>query len=277
MTSREGASGAASSIAAAFPDRVVVRGFDLCDELIGHTGFSDYILILLLGRRPEPRLVKMVDATLVAIAEHGLVPSVQAARMTLAAAPDALQGAVAAGLLGCGEVILGAAATAGTFLAKLAGETEAGTELGTAVDRRLATMKRDRLAIPGFGHPLHKPEDPRAWRLLDYSREIGVAGHHVEILQAIHAQLAASYGRKLPLNVSGAIAATLLDAGFPLAALKGVPLVARTAGLIGHLLEERCRPIGFRLAEAAAAAISYDGPDVASLKGPAERPRKGSS
>lgn len=269
MATREGASGAASAIAAAFPDRVVVRGFDLCNELIGHTSFSDYMLILLLGRRAGPHLVKMVDAALVAIAEHGLVPSVQTARMTLAAAPDALQGAVAAGLLGCGEVILGAAANAGALLAELASEIEAGAELDSTVDRRLAAMKRDRLPLPGFGHPLHKPEDPRAWRLLDYSKEIRVAGRHVDILQEVHARLAASYGRKLPLNVSGAIAATLLDAGFPLAALKGIPLVARAAGLVGHLLEEQRRPIGFRLAEAAAAAVPYDGLD-ASLNGPAE-------
>lgn len=85
---------------------IVVRGQDLCRDLIGRVSFSDYFFLLLTGRRPDAACSAVLDATLVAIAEHGLVPSVQASRMTFAAAPDALQGAVAAGILGCGSVIL---------------------------------------------------------------------------------------------------------------------------------------------------------------------------
>jgi citrate synthase len=258
-----------SSISVAYRDRVIVRGDDLCRDLIGHVGFTEYFLILVLGRRPEPATVRMVDAALVAIAEHGLVPSVQAARMTLSAAPNALQGAVAAGLLGCGEVILGAAETAGRLLEDIIAAVRSGRRLEVEVAERLAAMRAARSPLPGFGHPLHKPEDPRAWRLIEVARELGVAGDYVEALVAIHGALAQSYGRPLPLNVSGAIAATLLDAGFPLEALKGVPLVARAGGLVAHLLEEQSRPIGFRLADAAAAAISYDGPEFPAPAAPA--------
>jgi citrate synthase len=250
-----------TSISVAYRDRVIVRGGNLCRDFIGHVGFTEYFLILLLGRRPDPAMARMVDAALVAIAEHGLVPSAQAARMTLSAAPNALQGAVAAGLLGCGEVILGAAETAGRLLEDVVAAVRPDRPLKIEIAERLAAMRTAHSPLPGFGHPLHKPEDPRAWRLIEVARDLGVAGEYVDALIAIHAALAESYGRPLPLNVSGAIAATLLDAGFPLEALKGVPLVARAGGLVAHLLEEQSRPIGFRLAEAAAAAISYDGPE----------------
>jgi citrate synthase len=245
----------ASAIAVPFPDRVIVRGEDLA-ALIGNVGFTEYFLLLLLGRRAPAAMVKMVDATLVAIAEHGMVPSVLAARMTLAAAPTALQGAVSAGLLGCGEVILGAAESSGRYIRAIADD---GGD-AAAVERKLTATRREKQSLPGFGHPIHKPEDPRAWRLIAYARELGVAGQNIGILEEIHGQVPRIYGRPLPLNVSGAIAAVLLDADFPLSALKGVPLLARAAGLVAHLLEEQLRPIGFKIADAGAAAITYDGP-----------------
>jgi citrate synthase len=251
--------GPPSAIALAYREGVTVRGFDLCSELIGRVGFTEYFLLLLSGRRPSRQLIQALDATLVAIAEHGLVPSVQAARMTYAAAPTALQGAVAAGILGCGEVILGAAEAAGEFLAGVDAAVRGGVDRDEAIKIQLAELKRNHQSLPGFGHPLHKPEDPRAWRLIEYAREIGVASTYVAILEATYAQAPSVYSRALPLNVSGAIAAVLLDAGFPLEALKGVPLVARVAGLIAHLMEERRRPIGFKLAEAGAASVRYDG------------------
>lgn len=252
---------AASSVAQAYPDRVVVRGYDLCGDLVGRVGFTEYFLLLVLGERPSPTLVRIADSTLVAIAEHGMVPSVQAARMTLAAAPTALQGAVAAGLLGCGEVILGAAESCGRLLADILRDAGDDDHVGAAVERSLTHMREHLIPLPGFGHPLHKPEDPRAWRLIEYSRELGAAGRYVRCLEEIHSRTATAYGRRLSLNVSGAIAAVLLDAGFPLEALKGVPLVARAAGLVGHLLEEQKRPIGFRIADSGAASVTYDGPD----------------
>lgn len=257
----------ASAIALPQTDRVTVRGADLCTEIIGHEGFTAYFLRL-LGIEQRPELVTLVDATLVAIAEHGLVPSVQAARMTYAAAPDALQGAVAAGLLGCGSVVLGASEDAGHFLSGLLATVQSTKRpLDDVAREALAELRAARRFLPGFGHPLHRPEDPRAERLLELAESIGIKGRHMEALEATRAAVPEVYGRHLPLNVSGAIPAVLLDAGFPIGALKGIPLIARTASLVAHLLEEQVRPIGLALSDAANGAVAYDGkPSTRDLK-----------
>ncbi len=251
--------GLRTAIAEAELDRIKVRGHDLCEELLGHTGFTDYFLLLLTGERPSPTLTRVADATLVAIAEHGLVPSVVAARMTLAAAPDALQGAVAAGLLGCGSVILGASETAGKLLVDVLARSDAAGGLDAAARQALQEMRDEKKSLPGFGHPVHRNGDPRAARLLALSREWGVAGRHVEALLAVQDAIEPIWGRKLVLNVSGAIPAVLLDAGYPAGALRGIPILARAASLVAHLLEESRRPIGFGMADAAAVAVGYDG------------------
>jgi citrate synthase len=237
---------------------ILVRGHDLAADLIGSISFTEHFWLLVTGAMPSPAQRRVLDATLVAIAEHGLVPSVQASRMTLAAAPEALQGAVAAGLLGCGSVVLGASEAAGRFFAQIA-ECAGQGSLGDAAAAVIADYRTQRRAIPGYGHPLHKGFDPRARRLLAIAQEVGIAGRFVQIAQEVAERLPGVLGKALTLNVSGAIPAVLLDAGYPLLALKGVPLLARTAGLIAHLLEEQQRPIGFVMADAAAAAIGYDG------------------
>lgn len=247
-----------SAISASNAETILVRGRDLVGELIGKINFTDHIWLLITGSLPTAAQRRILDATLVAIAEHGLVPSVQASRMTLAAAPEALQGAVAAGILGCGSVVLGSSEVAGRFLAEVAARCEGSTPeaAATAV---VGEYRAARRAIPGYGHPLHKGYDPRARRLFEVATEAGSAGRHVEIALAVERLLPGLTGRPLALNVSGAIPAVLLDAGFPLGALKGVPIVARTASLIAHLLEEQLRPIGFVLSHAGAQAIGYDG------------------
>ncbi|GAA4342048.1 citryl-CoA lyase [Pigmentiphaga soli] len=240
-----------------------IRGRELARDLIGRVSFTDHFFLLVTGGMPSPDQSAMLDAVLVAIAEHGLVPSNQAARMTLAAAPDAMQGAVAAGILGCGSVVLGASESCGRFLARIL--TRAGQEQlppEEAARKELAEMRAARLPVPGYGHSQHREGDPRAIRLLALARERGVAGAHVALLERIEPLIPGIYGRELPINVSGAIPAVMLDAGFPLAALKGIPILARTASLIAHLCEEAERPIGFILAGHAAEAIGYDGPPL---------------
>jgi len=250
-------------------DSIVVRGKDLCNELIGQQSFTSYFLFLLTGQAPSEQLVRVTDATLIAIAEHGLVPSVVASRMTLAAAPDAIQGAVAAGLLGCGSVILGAAETAGQLLIDTLSLAQSSSiSLEESATQQLQALKASRQTLPGFGHPTHKAGDPRAHKLLALAHEWGIAGEHVRALETLSQQVASVYGRALPLNVSGAIPAVLLDAGFPAGALRGIPLLARTGSLVAHLLEEQVRPIGFKLAQAAEDAIEYDGPLPAALQQP---------
>ena len=249
----------ASAISASNAGALLVLGRDLCAELIGHVSFTDHVWLLVTGELPTPAQRRILDATLVAIAEHGLVPSVQVSRMTLAAAPEALQGAVGAGLLGCGSVILGASEAAGRFFEEIlqrAGGAASAQATRAVIGEYLAAHR----PIPGYGHPLHKGHDPRAHRLLQIAEESGLAGAHVELARLVERLLPELTGKPLAMNVSGAIPAVLLDAGYPLLALKGVPLLARTAGLIGHLLEEQQRPIGFVMSHAAASAIEYDGP-----------------
>ena len=248
-----------SAISSSNEDTILVRGRDLCGELIGHVGFTDHVWLLVTGRMPNDAQRRVLDATLVAIAEHGLVPSVQASRLTLAAAPEALQGAVAAGILGCGSVILGATHEAGQLLHEVVTRAGSGS-LDSAAEAVVKEYRSAKRAIPGYGHPLHKTADPRVVRLFEVAEAAGHGSRHVEAAHAVERVLPAATGKQLAMNVSAAIPAVLLDAEFPLAALKGVPILARTAGLIAHLLEEQSRPIGFVLSHAGAAAIEYDGP-----------------
>jgi citrate synthase len=231
-----------TSIARAYADRVEVRGRDLTGDLMGRLSFTAYFHLLLTGEEPTAEQLFFLDTLLVAIAEHGMMPTNVAARMTLAADPGSLQGAVAAGILGAGPVLLGTSEACARLLA---------TDDPVASVREL----RDRgERIPGFGHPVHRPVDPRAERILELADAHGVSGRHVALAREIRASL----DRPLPMNVSMPIAAVMLDLGFPVSTVKAVPILARTAGLLAHLAEERERPAGFRLAAAAEHAVRYE-------------------
>jgi citrate synthase len=239
---------------------ITVRGRDLCRDIMGHSSIAGFFFFHVTGRQPTGDQAFFLDLLVVALAEHGLTPSVQAARMTLAAAPEAFQGAVAAGLLGVGSVILGSADLCGAMLADACRRIdEDGLSAG---DAALAIAREYRAAgrfIPGFGHPIHHPVDPRAVRILELADQRGVSGRHVAALKAFPAAVEAAWGKKLPMNLQGPMAAVLLDLDFPAAAIRGIPILARTVGLIGHLNEETERPIGFLMAHHAEEAIEYDG------------------
>lgn len=249
---------ARTSIATSDADSITVRGHDLCADLIGRIDFSDYVWLLVLGERPTRPQRAMLDACLVAIAEHGLVPSVQAARMTLAAGPEAWQGAMAAGLLGMGSVVAGSSEQAGRYLAEVLAAAGDG-DIEAAAIASLQAHKAQRRKVAGLGHPQHSGGDPRADRLLAIADELGISGRYIQTLRALGKHASRIIERPLPINVSGAIPACMLDAGWPLAALKAVPLLARTAGLSAHLYEESQRPIGFIMSHHADLAIGYDG------------------
>lgn len=249
-----------TAIATSDEHSITVRGHDLCDDLIGKIDFTDYFWLLVMGERPTAEQRRMMDACLVAIAEHGLVPSVQAARMTLAAGPDAWQGALSAGLLGMGSVVAGSSETAGRYLAEVLAKAESdGTDIEEAAIASLRDLKSSRRKVPGLGHPQHSSGDPRANVLLALADELQVSGRYVEVLRVLARHAPDIMNRPLPINVSGAIPAVILDAGWPLEALKAVPLLARTAGLAAHLYEESLRSIGFIMSHKADLAISYDG------------------
>lgn len=250
-----------TAISTADAASITIRGFDLCNELIGKIDFIDYFFLLLMGKAPNDNQRFFVNALLVSIAEHGLVPSVQAARMTFAAAPEAIQGAVAAGLLGSGSVVLGSAETAGYFLHDLV-EASKGKDASAAAAERIRDMRKVKAAIPGFGHPQHAEGDPRANVLLALAQQRGLKGPYLDMLQTVKTVLPEALGRPLPININGVIPAILLEIGFPLTALKSISILARTAGLLAHLQEEAQRPIGFIMSNAAADSISYDGEKV---------------
>src|SRR4249920_3086718 len=186
---------------------IAIRGRDLSKDLIGKISFVEHFYLLLTGRMPSAGEAAVLNATLVAIAEHGLVPSVQAARMTFAAAPDAMQGAVAAGILGCGSVVLGSSETAG----RMYSEIDALVRSGTAIDAAaLSVMQAWRAAgksIPGYGHPLHKERDERVGALFAVARAAGTDLRFVAIAEAVEAQMPRVLNKALKLNVSGAIPA----------------------------------------------------------------------
>src|SRR2546423_1474900 len=210
-------------ISRAFPDRVEVRGRDLAGDLMGRLSFTEYFHLLLTGREPSDDERFFLDVVLVSIAEHGLMPSNVAARMTLAADPGSLQGAVAAGILGAGPVILGATEECALLLqrAQARGAAEVVRELHEAGQR-----------VPGFGHPLHKPVDPRAERIFELADERGLGGPSVALARELRAAVGEPWGRALTLNVPRAFAAVLLVLGCPPFAVRAVPILARTASLL---------------------------------------------
>jgi citrate synthase len=242
-----------TSIAQAFPDRVEVRGKDLTGELMGRLGFVEYFHLLLTGAEPTEDQRFFLDLLLVSIAEHGMMPTSVAARMTLAADPASLQGAVAAGILGAGPVILG---TAGDC----AGLLEAARSSGDDPDAIARRIKAAGERLPGFGHPVHRPVDPRAERILELADERGVSGLYVALARSFRDAAAEVWDKPLPMNVSMPIAAVMLDLGFAPTVVKAVPVLARTAGILAHLAEEQERPAGFALAAGAEEAVDYQPP-----------------
>lgn len=256
-----------TAIATSDAESITIRGHDLCDDLIGQIDFTDYFWLLSTGERPDAAQKMILNACLVAIAEHGLVPSVQAARMTLAAAPEAWQGAMAAGLLGMGSVVAGSSEIAGNYLEDLIARADSSNDnLEAVVIASLKDLRARRQKVPGLGHPQHSTGDPRANKLMQIADEAGVSSRRVETLRLLGRHAPDIMERPLPINVSGAIPAVILDAGWPAAAIKGIPLLARAGGLVAHLLEESQRSIGFIMSHHADRAISYDGKPVRAAK-----------
>jgi citrate synthase len=251
-----------SRVSQAYPDRVEVRGRDLCGDLMGRLSFTEYFHLLLTGREPTEEQRYFLDLLLVAIAEHGMMPTNVAARMTLAADPGSLQGAVAAGILGAGPVVLGTSEACAVLLEQAQQKVASGGDPATVAEGLARAVRGSGDRLPGFGHPLHRPLDPRAERILELADERGVNGPHILLARCFRAAAAEVWGKPLTMNVAMPIAAVMLDLGFSAAGVKAVPILARTAGLLAHLAEERERPLGFLMAAKAEEAVEYEpGPD----------------
>jgi len=244
-----------TSIATSTRDDVFVRDKSLCRELIGKLSFTEMIFFQMLGRMPSAAQTRVVDACLVTLMEHGLTPSAIATRLVYSSAPEAMQSAVAAGLAAVGSVFVGSMDGTGELLKRLL----AADDLEREAERVAAEHRSARKPVPGFGHPQHEPDDPRAIRLIELAREEGLAGAHVAAILALARAVDTAFGRHITLNATGAIAALLGDAGVPYEIFRGYAIIARCAGLVGHVHEEQHRPTMRTLWEAADRAVPYDG------------------
>lgn len=223
-------------------NRIMVRGLDLAEDMIGKLTFTEAMLLDVRGVKPEPRDTRMVDAILVALMEHGITPSTLAARLVLDGAPESLQGAVAAGLLGTGSRFLGVIDEAARLLEGIV-ELGSTTSLERAAAARIAAIFEREERVPGFGHNLHRGGDPRVEALIRIARVEQLAGIHVEALEIAASEVSKRADNPLIVNAAGAVAAILLDMGYTADEVRGFALVARCAGLFAHLLDERRSPI----------------------------------
>jgi citrate synthase len=231
---------------------ISLMGLDLAGDLMGKVGFGELAFWLVAQRRPTPGQVRVFESVLVALADHGFTPTAIAARLTYLSAPDSLQGALAAGLLGGGSRFLGVTEDCGVFLAATLAAHEG--ELPTddagwdalALDVVTQTKQAKRF-VPGLGHPVHKVQDPRTPALLRIAEEEGLRGKHLRLFEAIGRVHPQVLGRTLPLNGAGVCGAALADLDLPVELLRGFALLARAAGLLGQLAEERRRPTAMEM------------------------------
>jgi citrate synthase len=226
-----------TSVGTADADSITVMGRDLAGDLMGKVTLTELAFLMVQRRLPSAEETRLFDAVLVSLADHGLTPTVLAARLTHTGAPESLQGAMAAGLLGAGSVFLGVVEDTVRFLDEIGDDVEGG------VARELVAGRR----IPGLGHPVHKVQDPRTPRIYEIADETGLTGVYLARLREVSAAHTKRTGSTLPINGAGVAGAALADLGFPGPLLRGFALLARTAGLLGHLAEELHRPIGMRL------------------------------
>jgi citrate synthase len=236
-------------------DAIYVRGASLVDELIGKLSFTEMMYFQLLGRRPTAAQTRILDAVLVTLMEHGLTPSAIASRLIYDSCPEAIQAAVAAGLLGVGSTFIGTMEGCATNLEEILSSSSPETKAKEIANR----FRQAKQPIPGFGHPHHKPDDPRSPRLLGLAEEAGVPGHHIRALRLLAAEVDAAWGRHLTINATGAIAALLGEIGVPREVARGIAVVSRAAGLVGHIREEQMEPSARYIWDIVAENVPYAG------------------
>lgn len=282
----EPASGAfPTSLGTSSADEIRLLGRNLSTELMGQVSFGELAFWLVALRRPSRAETRVFEAVLVALADHGFTPAAIAARLTYLSAPDSLQGAMAAGLLGGGSRFLGVTEDCGRFLHDTLGRYhQADKELprddegwdAMALEAVQDARRRAQL-VPGLGHPVHKVEDPRTPALIGIAEEEGLRGPHLRLFEAIGRVHEQVLGRRLPLNGAGVCGAALADLGLPIELLRGFALLARAAGLLGQLAEERRRPMAMDTYLTVDRNAVYVAPDAdpSSAAGPGAGPGAG--
>ena len=224
-------------------DRIVVRGHDLAEELIGKVSLGDVAFLELKGRLPTVKESKVFNALAVTLVEHGMTPSAIAARMTYFGAPESMQGAVAAGLLGIGDRFGGSVEEAARMLQEVLLDAPHGTDLRALANRIVADHKETKKPIGGLGHPVHKRVDPRTPKLFALAAENDLSGRYVELIQLVAEEASRAYGRHLPVNATGAIGAIASELEIPWRVCRGLAVMARAIGLVAHIQEEIEEPL----------------------------------
>jgi len=232
-----------SDIAWATPTQIKVHGLDLCTEIVGVVDFGQMAFLEIFARLPNANEARMFNAMMVILVEHGITPSSLATRMTYCGAPEAVQASVAAGLLGLGSVFVGSLDNAAKMLQEALPDPQTSVDLKRLATDIVSAYKSRREIIPGVGHPFHKPIDPRTPALFKVARETGFAGRYVELMESIGAEASKQYGRPLPLNVTGAMAAIASEFKLPWKMCRGLAVAARAVGLVGHIVEEMRQPM----------------------------------
>lgn len=236
-------------------DKIVIREADLVKDLIGALTFTEMMLFLLTGKKNSSQAqVRILDSVLVTLMEHGLTPSAIATRLTYFGAPDSLQSAVAAGLLGVGTTFIGTMEGCAALIDEMLVSPEGPQRRAVAIATR---HHNEHKPLPGFGHPIHKPDDPRSLRLLTIAREENIPGRHIEALLVLSKAVDEVYGRHLTINATGAVAAVLGEIDIPHKVMRGVAVVSRAAGLVGHILEEQRKPAAAFMWEKIEAEVPY--------------------
>lgn len=236
-------------------DAIYIRGASLVDDLIGKLTFTEMMYFQLLGVKPSPAQAKVLDAVLVTLMEHGITPSAIATRMIYDSCPEAIQAAVAAGILGVGSTFIGTMEGCAANLEEIiASDNQSNT--ARMIAQRFRAAKKP---IPGFGHPHHKPDDPRSPRLISVAEEAGVSGRHIGALRLLAKEVDAAWGRPLTINATGAVAALLGEIGVPQEVMRGIAVVSRAAGLVGHIREEQLDPAARHIWDVVTENVPYTG------------------
>jgi len=232
-----------SAMGSSTADRITVRGHDLVEDLIGKVSLGDMAFLELKGRLPSREESNVFNALAVTLVEHGMTPSAIATRLTYFGAPESLQGAVAAGLLGIGDRFGGSVEEAARTLQEAFEGSGPGPDTGALARQIVAAHREKKRPIAGLGHPIHKPIDPRTPRLFAIAADNGFSGRFVELMEAISAEASRSYGRDLPVNATGAIGAIASELDIPWRVTRGLAVMARAIGLVAHVQEELEEPL----------------------------------
>ncbi|MBO6519637.1 MAG: citryl-CoA lyase [Rhodospirillales bacterium] len=238
-------------------EELYYRDDGLVGGLMGNVTFTEMMFMHIMGRKATPGEIVILDAVLVTLMEHGLTPSAIATRLTYHSAPEALQAAVAAGLLNVGSQFVGTMENAAKLLMQLL-EDEDGFD--AAARREIKALRAAKRPLPGFGHHLHKPDDPRTARLFEIAlSQEGIDGVYIDAMKRLSAIIDEELGRHLTINATGAVAAVLLEIGVEPDIMRGFSVISRAAGLVAHIREEQTEPTARHIWDVVEDTIPYVG------------------